>query len=328
MNDPARIKRRYRQFADTECKGYSDLYYALALAAAENDEVVGFIAGMPVIQPNLFFAALQLLAGPDDMPKTADELRAFVRRRGREIGDTMRSRQTQTNEVGRCSVLLPALPSGPLALVEVGASAGLCLLLDRYHYELGTVSVGDPSSPVRLRCAVAGATRLMPAIPRVVWRRGLDLSPIDVRDADAVQWLLACVYADHRERKQRLERAIDLARLEPPAVKAGDLVDDLPALLAEVPGDASLVVFHSAVLTYVPRDRREAFAAILADTSRRRDVVWLSNEPPGVVPEMTAMAPPQNDLRYLLGRTTFTRGERRDELLAISHPHGAELAWL
>ncbi len=96
----------------------------------------------------------------------------------------------------------------------------------------------------------------------------------------------------------------------------------------EVPDDARLVVFHSAVLTYVTADRRQAFARILADVSRSRDVVWLSNEPPGVIPEMTVMAPPQNELRYLLGRTTLIGGRRRDELLALAHPHGAELAWL
>jgi len=82
------------------------------------------------------------------------------------------------------------------------------------------------------------------------------------------------------------------------------------------------------VLTYVNRDRRAAFAGILAEISRERDVVWLSNEAPGVVPELTATAPPQSDLRYLLGRTTFTGGRRRDELLALAHPHGADVQWL
>jgi hypothetical protein len=75
MNDPARIKQRYRQFADTECRGYSNVYYELALAVSEDDEVIGFIAEMPVIQPNLFFAAIQLLTGPDSVPKTGPELR-------------------------------------------------------------------------------------------------------------------------------------------------------------------------------------------------------------------------------------------------------------
>ena len=328
MNDPPRIKRRYRQFADAECKGYSDIYYELSRAVSEDDEVVGFISEMPEIQPNLFFASIQLLTGPEGVPRTGSELRDFVHRRGLEIGEVMRSRHTQTNEVGRCAVLLPALPSGPLALLEVGASAGLCLLLDQFHYELGSTRVGDASSPVHLRCAIAGPVPLPSEMPQVVWRRGLDIDPIDVHDDDAVRWLLACVYPDHRERRRRLDAAIGLARARRPVVGTGDLVDDLPAALAEVPDDAQLVVFHSAVLTYVKADRRQAFAGVLADASRKRDIVWLSNEPPGVVPEVAALAPPQSELRYLLSRTRFTNGQRRDQLLAHAHVHGADLTWL
>lgn len=322
------LMQRYRRFAEMECKGYSDIYYGLARAVAEDDDVLGFIAGMPVGQPNLFFASVQLLTGPDSMPATGSELRAFLKQRGGEVGDVMRSRRTQTNEVGRCAVLLPALPSGPLALLEVGASAGLCLLVDRFHYEFGSRSIGDASSPVHVRCTTTGRVPLPAAVPEVVWRRGLDANPIDVHDDEAIRWLLACVWPDHRERRQRLQGAIGLARAEPPIVRAGDLVDDLPAVLAEVPDDAQLVVFHSAALTYVRPDRRQAFADILADASKERDVVWLSNEAPGVVPEIGAPAPSLGERRFLLGRTVLTNGRRRDELLALAHPHGAELTWL
>ena len=328
MVDTADIKRRFRKFADLECKGYSDLYYQLALAVSEDDDVVGFIAGMPVTQPNLFFASIQLLTGSAGMPATGSDLRTFVKQRGREISAVMRWRRTQTNEVGRCAVLLPALPSGPLALVEVGASAGLCLLLDRFHYEYGSTRIGAASSPVQLRCTAVGPVPLPGAMPQIVWRRGLDVSPIDVHDDDAIRWLMACVWPEHHERRRRLEGAIDLARANPPTVSAGDLVDDLPAMLAEVPDDAQLVVFHSAVLSYVSRDRQQAFAEVLADTSKRRDVVWLANEASGVIPEMTALAPSLSSLRFLLGRTRFTNGQRHDDLLALAHPHGAELAWL
>src|SRR5207245_10069672 len=102
MNDAADVKRRYRQFADMECKGYSDVYYGLALAVSEDDEVVGFIAGMPVVQPNRFLASVQLLTGPHGMPRTGSELRAFLKRRGGEHADVMRSRRTHTHEQGRC----------------------------------------------------------------------------------------------------------------------------------------------------------------------------------------------------------------------------------
>jgi hypothetical protein len=321
------VRQRYRQFADRECKDYSATYYELALAVSEDDDVAGFIAGMSVIQPNLFFASVQFLTGPDHMPRTGSALQAIVQRRGGEIAEVMRSHRTQTNEVGRCAVLLPALPSEPLALIEVGASAGLCLLLDHFHYEFGSTSIGVASSPVHLRCRVAGPVPVPSALPQIVWRRGLDASPINVHDDDAIRWLMACVWSDHPERRRRLEGAIELARVHRPPVSAGDLVDDLPAVLTEAPGDAQLVVFHSAVLSYVSPDRRHAFADILADASTRRDIVWLSNEAHGLVPEVTALAPSPSTVQFLLGRTRFTNGRRRDELLALSHPHGADLAW-
>ena len=322
------LRQRYLRFAERECKGYSDLYYRLAVGAAGDDDVLAFIAGMPDTQPNLFFACVQLLTGPDDMPTTDAELRALVRGRARELASELRARRTQTNEVGRCGALLPALPPGPLALLEVGASAGLCLLLDRFHYDFGTQAVGDPSSPVHVRTAISGYVPIPAAIPRVVWRRGIDARPIDVRDDDAVRWLLACVWSEHRERRRRLEAAIGLARMEPPVVSAGDLVDDLPAALDDVPDDAQLVVFHSAVLTYVSPERRQAFADILSEASRHREIVWLSNEAPGNIREITALAPVPGDHRFLLGRTRLTNGRRRDELLGLAHPHGGELTWL
>jgi hypothetical protein len=327
VNEPTAIKDTYRRFAERECKGYSDAYYRLARAVSEDDEVVGFVAGMPVIQPNLFLSAIQFLTGPDRMPGTGSELGAFLKRRGREVGQVMRTRRTQTNEVGRCAVLLPALPPGPLALVEVGASAGLCLLLDRFHYDFGSSAVGDTSSPVHVRCTLTGPVPVPSTLPQITWRRGLDVSPVDVHDPEAIRWLLACVWPDHRERRRRLEGAIEVARADPPTVSAGDLVDDLPAVLADVPEDAQMVVFHSAVLSYVSPRRRRDFADVLSETSKRREVVWLSNEALGIVPEMTVSRPATSELRFALGRTRFANGHRRDELLALAHPHGAELAW-
>ena len=328
-HDPERIKQRYRLFADRECQGYSDAYYRLALAVSEDDDAAGFVAGMPVIQPNLFFASIQFLTGPDSMPRTGSELRRFLKRRGGEVGHVMQSRRTQTNEVGRCAVLLPALPPGPLALVEVGASAGLCLLLDQFQYDFGSRTIGVAASPVRLQCILEGPVPLPSALPTIVWRRGLDAHPIDLHDDDAIRWLLAYVWPDHLARRQRLESAVALARTQPPVVSAGDLVHDLPAVLAEVPEDAQLVVFHSAVLSYVSLDHRQAFAGVLAEASKRRDVVWVSNEAPGIIREVTALAPPSSssELRFLLGRTRFRNGRREDELLALAHPHGADLTW-
>jgi hypothetical protein len=322
------VRRRYREFADTECRGYSDLYYRLSRGAAHDDTVMRFVADRPVIQPNLFFAAVQYVAGTDRMPATVSELRGLLDERGLDIAEIMDSRRTQTNEVGRCSVLLPALPSGPLALVEVGASAGLCLLLDRFFYDYGSAHIGPPSSPVRLRCALTRAAPLPLSTPPVVWRRGLDIAPIDLRDDDAVRWLLACVWSDHPHRRERLEAAIFIARSDPPSVMRGDLVDDLARLLSEAPPDARLVVFHSAVLSYVSPKRRKAFEDVLAEASKSREIVWVSNELPGVVSRLEPTPAADGRLHFLVVRKTFARGVITTELLALAHLHGSEVTWL
>jgi Uncharacterized protein conserved in bacteria (DUF2332) len=166
--DPREIAERYRRFAEVECKGYSEAYYKLALGVAEDPEVLSFLSFLPVWQPNLFFAAVQFLTGPHDMPGPGRDLRVCLARRGGEIADLMRARRTQTNEVARCAALLPALPAGPLALVEVGASAGLCLPLDRFSYDWGAAQLGVPTATVRLYCPVTGPAPLPSA---TIWRR-------------------------------------------------------------------------------------------------------------------------------------------------------------
>ncbi len=328
MNTPGQIRTRFERFADDECRDYSDLYFNLAHAVARDEELVGYIAQMPVTQPNLFFAAVQFLTGPDQMPSCRLELGKLIQHRGHELAALMRTRRTQTNEVGRCATILPALPDGPLALLEVGASAGLCLLPDELFYDYGTQTVGDPSSTVRLRCAVAGRFPSLGRTPEIVWRAGLDLAPVDLNAAADVRWLLSCVWADHAERRQRLEAAIELAKTRQVAVHRGDLVLDLPALMDAVPRDAQLVVFHSAVLSYLSAERRMAFANVLAEASRHRHIIWISNEAPTVIPEITALAMSVKPPQFLVGRTSFTDDRRQNELLAVAHPHGVAIEWL
>ena len=165
-------------------------------------------------------------------------------------------------------------------------------------------------------------------MPAIVWRRGLDLAPVDVHDETARRWLLACVWPDHPERRRRLERALELGRAETPEVRRGDLVDDLPALLAEAPAETQVVVFHSAMLAYVAPERRQAFADRLTAESRTRDIVWISNEGPGIVPGLPDLGARKGGMRFVLGRTRLSAGRRTDAALALAHPHGANLQWV
>jgi hypothetical protein len=196
----------------------------------------------------------------------------------------MAARSTQTNEAGRCATLLPFLARlpQPLALLEVGASAGLCLLPDRYRYAYtdptGTVStLGPPGATVTLPCRVRGI-EVPDAVPTVVWRAGLDLHPVDAADPDQRAWLDALVWPGAETRRARLHAALAEARSDPPRVVAGDLRRDLAALAAQAPPEATLVVFHSAVLAYLDPGDRSAFAR----TVRGLDATWISNESPAV----------------------------------------------
>jgi hypothetical protein len=115
----------------------------------------------------------------------------------------------------------------------------------------------------------------------VVWRAELDLHPVDLTDEAELRWLEALVWPGEEYRIPLLRAACELARIDPPQVNPGDLRFDLPELAAQAPPDATLVVFHTAVLTYVPnREDRSAFARSVAQL----DAVWIANEGPRNIP--------------------------------------------
>jgi hypothetical protein len=111
-------------------------------------------------------------------------------------------------------------------------------------------------------------------------------------------------------------------------VVRGDLVDGLPRLLQEAPSGSTLVVYHSAVLPYVKPAKWEAFQDLLLDWSNERDIVWVSNEGPGLPSSVDELAPPREELRFRLGRTVFSKGQRKQQLLALAHYHGLDIEWL
>jgi hypothetical protein len=301
-----------------EARGRSPAYESLAASVAGDDHVLGFLAALPSAkrQPNLLFAAARYLLGA---PPDIAALRTLVRRSGTELAQVMLARRTQTNEPARCATLLPALARlpGPLALIEVGASAGLTLLFDRYSYDYGgphQIAGSDPDAPT-LRCAVGGPVPLPAGVPPITWRAGLDLNPLDVTRDDDVHWLSCLVWPEESDRKERLAAAVASARRDPPPVHRGDLLTDLPALAAQAPAEATLVIFHSAVLAYVASADRERFA----QTARGLAAVWLSNEAPGVVPGL-----PRTRFR----EGTFVLGHGGRTPLAFTDGHGTWLHWL
>lgn len=319
QDELTRLAERYRRFAADEAQGVSPHYERLARDITGSTPILRFLNGLPAPrrQPNLLLGAATLIAGrPPDIASLTD----MVASRADELRATMLTRTTQTNEPARCAVLLPLLATlpQPLALVEVGTSAGLCLLPDRYGYNWGHARLAPPSldAPV-FSCAVTGPAPLPTALPRVIWRAGLDLNPLDVASDEDTAWLNALIWPEQDDRRRNLRAALAVARRDPPRVVRGDLLRDLEALMAEAPAEATLVVFHTAVLAYVgaaePRQR-------FVDTVRGSRAVWISNEVPATFPAIAARAPqPAPRGRFLLA----VDGEPK----AWTGPHGQSLEW-
>jgi hypothetical protein len=299
MLDTSTTEELYRAFAHLEARGKSPLYEQLALGVADDPELVRRLNTLPPgkRQPNLLLAAARHVGGT---ASRYTEFRERVLEGWDAVAATMLSRRTQTNEVGRCTGLYPVLASlpQPLALIDVGASAGLCLLADRYRYDYDGVIAGDVESPLTLECTVEGE----PFEPRpleISWRAGIDLNPLDVTSPDDVQWLRTLVWPGEEDRLARLDAAIALAQEDPPRVVAGDLNESLEALAAQAPPDATLVVMHTAVLWYVPQAGRVSFLELM----RRLDCHWVSQEAPGLFPHIDDRLPeppPALPLRYVL----------------------------
>jgi hypothetical protein len=307
----------YRRFARIEAAGRSPAYETLALAVADDRAALTFLDGLPPAkrQPNLLFAAARALIGEPPAPRTLHEL---IVDRPDGLRDLMLTRRTQTNEPGRCAVLLPALAAldGPLALLEVGAAAGLTLLPDVYSYDYDGHRVAglDPEAPT-LRCRPLGGVPLPDRVPQVVWRAGIDLIPLDVTNDEDVAWLSCLIWPGEIDRAGRLDQAVAAARRHPPVIHRGDLLDDLHRVAAGAPSGATLVVYHSAVLAYVDEDKRRAFA----ETVSAMGAVWLSNEGEGVLRCIgVETADPASFLVVRDGR----------QILALADPHATWVEWL
>lgn len=253
------VAERFGRFARDEAPGRSALYAHWAAGVAADPEVQAVLARIPARhrQPPLVFAVTRMLgSGEPDYPAWRDWLLAHAD----VVVDECARRSLQTNEPLRCAALLPALSRipGPIALLEVGASAGLCLYPDRYSYRYtggGAVRALDPASgpsTVVLESTVRG--RRMPeiALPEIVWRAGVDLRPLDPAAPETAAWLAGLVWPGETGRAERVRAALAIAAADPPLMIAGDAVELLPEALASAPAGATLVIQTPGVLAHIP----------------------------------------------------------------------------
>ena len=275
----AAVMERYRSFSENEAPGRSETYRGWAEAVALRADLAAVLARIPETrrQPPLVFAVTRMLGAPTDV---ADWAAWVVDNADGLVAEVCR-RSLQTNEPLRCAALLPALSTvdGPIALLEIGASAGLCLYPDRYSYRYDGGPVLDPAggvSPVVLssRMRAAPPTRL----PEVVWRAGLDLVPLDARDAADRRFLTALPWPGEAGRAERIAAALDIVAADPPMLVRGDASRPgvIAALAERAPADATLVITTPGVFPHIPRAGRRRVRDALAAV----DAVWITVDPP------------------------------------------------
>jgi hypothetical protein len=338
-------------FADTQCRRYSPLYDGICRTVAETEEVLDVVAAAPpdAHLPNVLLAAVHFLilsglehpladvyagrSNEDPGPLFVDVCLGH-----REaIARLLETRHTNTNEVGRSALLGPALTEvasrlgQPIGLVDVGCSAGLNLLCDRYLIDYGPAGVtGPPHAYVRLSCQVVrGHPPIAARLPPILARVGLDRDPVDLLDDDSVRWQLACVWPD-TGRLARTRIALEQAREARLHIVQGDAVDALPHLLGTLPSECLPVVVTTWVLAYLPLERRSEFVEVLEAFAADRPLAWISGEGAGVVPLLGGVSAPTDDVGIdasVLGLVTFNGTDRHSEVLGFAHPHGRWLEW-
>ena len=338
-------------FADTSCGEYSPLYDRICRAVAGSDAVLDLIREAPPAahQPNVLLGAVHylLLSGVEHPlaavyagTSGADAGALFVDlclRERQAILELLSTRHTNTNEVGRSAILGPAFTAvahefgEPLGLVDVGCSAGLNLLCDRYFLDYGPGgSTGPDRAVVRIACEITGGRPpIAPVLPAIAARIGIDRHPVDAANEDEARWLLACVWPD-TGRLPRTRQALEEARRTPPQFVQGDAVATVADVVLGLPDDSMAVVMTTWALAYLPKNERLAFRDTLAEASKTRPIAWISGEGPGVVDAFRGLEVPSDDqgmMASILGLIVFRDGELDSRLLGFVHPHGNWIDW-
>ncbi|PKQ21590.1 MAG: hypothetical protein CVT65_17770 [Actinobacteria bacterium HGW-Actinobacteria-5] len=344
MADPVRM--RFRRFVASSRKR-APLYSRISAALADWPGLEELLADAPDparVPVNLFAAVHYLLladpaeplarfypnlaGGRADTGDPAPEFLAFCADHSAEVRELVATRLPQTNEVGRASVLVAALgelPRGPRAHLDIGASAGLNLMLDRLAYSDGHGVLGG--SDLVLECTVRPeGRRLAGELPVITSRLGLDANPLDLTNSEDARWLEACVWPDQADRFVRLRRAIELFVADPAPLRRGDAVADLRSAVAAL-GPGIPVATTTWMLCYLDAGAQREFAAVLAGIGAERDLDWVWAESPSVVDVLPLPDALVGSDPTLLGYSSWRDGRRTDRVLAQCHPHGYWLTW-
>ncbi len=337
----------WRWFAEELFAGSCPIYEEIALSVAEDPELLALqFSALPHAHfPPLMLAGghyllldgcehplADIYSGRSTAP-ASPLFRDLCLGHQEELINVLNARTVQTNDVGRSALLGPALSwaaaDESIQLVDVGCSAGLNLLCDRYRLDYGPLgATGSDTSLLQINCTVtAGRPPIARELPPIAGRVGIDLDPPDLTDADDTRWLLACIWPG-TGRFGRASQAFEIGRAHPPTVVQGDALELLPGVLDGL-GDGRIVVLNSWSYSYFPVERRQEYVDILASVGRHRPVVWLVMDIPGLVESMARLEQATASEPDVLTGVVFDGQQSPPaQTLALVQSHGRSMTWL
>ncbi|WP_175989314.1 DUF2332 domain-containing protein [Bacillus sp. Marseille-Q1617] len=297
------LSQRFKTFAELECHQSSPLYEYLSCQIANDDELLEICTfcreGQPV--PNLLFGGVHfilmndpshplrnyypsLVQGPLPITESFSHFKDFCLQYKTQLTHILKTKLVQTNEVRRCSYLYPAFcyiyerTMKPLALIEIGTSAGLQLAWDRYRYKYGSDEklYGSSTSDVLIASEIKGDNlpKLQSAPPPVASRTGFDLHINTEQDHP---WLLALIWPEHSERRELFTSAAKMTKEVEIDFIQGDGVESFPDKIKEIPDDHAVCIFHTHVANQIPESSKKELQAKIKEIGSNRDVFHLYN---------------------------------------------------
>ncbi|OCA91010.1 hypothetical protein A8F94_03865 [Bacillus sp. FJAT-27225] len=336
-----KLAETFKTFAERECNNSSELYESLSMKISEDPHILELSSyaspGQPV--PNLLFGAVHylLLKGTDHPlarfyasintnPRSPEaaflSFKEFCSVHQEQIIELLQTKLVQTNEVRRCGYLFPAfshiyeITHKPLALIEIGTSAGFQLLWDHYSYSYGTGEVyGSSESGVFIQSEIKGKGQLLfpDSAPPVKARYGVDLHMNDMGNQENSLWMKALIWPEHHDRRALFEKAVHCMNKNQEKITfiEGDGVELLPNIAGRIPKEFTVVVFHTHVANQIPYDTKLKLLETIETIAVERDIFHLYN----------------NIRDHYLRLDSFVDGVNDHKLVAETDGHGRWFDW-
>jgi hypothetical protein len=343
--DKEYLKERFLTFAETECKGNSDLYYRLSFQIANDAELLNIAAntrqGQPI--PNIFFAAIHylLLKNQDNelaeyYPSIQKNLskeipfhifKTFCIANKNEIEKIISTRIVQTNVITRCSYLMPIFSklikeeNKPTTIIDIGTSAGLTLNFDKYQYWYNDKEIYGQCNVIVKSKIIDSEVPTIYDISHQIIKIGIDQNLIDPTDKDEIMWLKALVWTDQIERFVAIDEALKLDELKKIKFIQAETVLDFERVILQTDKTQNLIIYSTHVLYQFHQNQKDEFYSMLERVAQLRDFYFLSVE------GIQSLLEKYNSKETVIELTSYKHKHKTVIFIAETNGHGNWIKW-